>query len=272
MKSCINWRKSFNYMDEVDEYNIDFKDKKEKLLNFLDTFATGKQRVNIYISQSITENEINIILAIWEMNKYNIAICIEPFPSEIIIEKIQTSKIPFYYISLINNWETLNAYIEKGVESVFIYGDLAFDLQKVKQFCKKHHVRIRCYPNICQYLWDNSEGIKTFFIRPEDVDYYDDYIDILEFWNSENIQNPLYETYFHDKKWAGDLREIIQGLKFRVNSYYILGNQFAKYRTNCKRDCIKGSDCNLCQSIIDFANTIENSDEYEVYERINRNG
>lgn len=254
-------------MDEVDEYNIDFKNKKGKLLNFLDTFATGKQRVNIHIFAE-TENEIDIILSIWDMNKYNIAIC---FESELfgtkIFEKIKNSKIPFYYNASIDNWEDLNKYTERNVESVFICGDLAFDLVRVSNFCKKHHVRIRCYPNVCQYLWDNSEGIKTFFIRPEDVDYYDDYIDILEFWNSENIQNPLYETYFHDKKWAGDLREIIQGLKFRVNSYYILGNQFAKYRTDCKRDCIKGSDCNLCQSIIDFANTIENSDEYEVYER-----
>lgn len=271
MKSCVNWRKSFKYMDQVDEFNIDFHDKKEKLLNFLDTFATGEQRVNIHVFAE-TENEIDIILSIWEMNKYNIAICFESDLGERILQKVKDSKIPFYYNASIDNWEDLNKYTEKDVESVFICGDLAFDLARVSKFCKKYRVRIRCYPNVCQYNWDSSEGIKTFFIRPEDVDYYNRYIDILEFWNSENMQNPLYSIYFHDKKWDGDLREIIQRLNFKVNSYYILGNDFAKYRSECKRDCIKTSNCNLCEQIVQFANTIEHSDKYEVYERVNRNG
>ena len=272
MKSCINWRKSFKYMDQVDQFNIDFKDKKEKLLYFLDTFATGKQRVNIYITKEITENEIDIVFSIWDMNKYNIALCIEPFPEEEITTKIENNNIPFYYNVYINSWERLNFYVEKGVESVYVYGDLAFDLERVSKFCKQRHIRIRCFPNRCQYMWDNSDGIKTFFIRPEDISIYHPYIDVLEFYDSENQQNPLYEIYFHDQKWDGDLREIIKGLKYKVNSYYILGSEFARNRISCNRKCIKGSNCNLCQSIVEFANTIENNKQYEVYERINRNG
>ena len=108
-------------------------------------------------------------------------------------------------------------------------------------------------------MWDNSDGIKTFFIRPEDISIYHPYIDVLEFYDSENQQNPLYEIYFHDQKWDGDLREIIKGLKYKVNSYYILGSEFARNRISCNRKCIKGSNCNLCQSIVEFANTIENN-------------
>lgn len=250
-------------MDQVDQFNIDFRNKKEKLLNFLDTFATGKQRVNIHVNANNTENEIDIILAIWDMNLYNIAIC---FDSEVEFEKIKSKEIPYYYSTLIDNWESLNTYLDKGVESVFISGNLAFDLKQVSKRCKEKKVRIRCYPNFCQYNWDNSDGIKTFFIRPEDVDLYGEYIDLLEFWNSEDKQNPLYEIYFHDKKWDGDLREIIYGLKQKVNSYYMLGD-FGSLRLDCRRNCIRSNNCNLCGTIVDFGNTIEESKEYQIFER-----
>ena len=70
------------------------------------------------------------------MNKYNIALCIEPFPEEEITTKIENNNIPFYYNVYINSWERLNFYVEKGVESVYVYGDLAFDLERVSKFCK----------------------------------------------------------------------------------------------------------------------------------------
>lgn len=257
-------------MDQVDQFNIDFKNKETKLLNFLDTFATGKARVNIYVTEEVTQNELKIICSIAEMNKYNIAVCFQSF--NIFEDLIKKAKIPYYYSQIIDNWEDLNKVLEKTPESIFIGGILGFDLERVHNFCQEKGVRIRCYPNVCQYRWDNSDGIKTFFIRPEDIAIYDEYIDVLEFFNSKNKQNPLYEIYFHDQKWDGDLREIIQGLKYKVNSYYILGKDFAKFRINCKRKCIKHHNCNLCNSIVEFANTIENSSEYEVFERTHRNG
>lgn len=56
MKSCIEWRKSFNYKIEIDEFNIYFRNKKEKLINFLDVFAKS-QRVNLCVPVDITTNE-----------------------------------------------------------------------------------------------------------------------------------------------------------------------------------------------------------------------
>jgi len=57
-----------------------------------------------------------------------------------------------------------------------------------------------------------NDGFKQFFIRPEDVDIYGEYVDVIEFYDSIEQQNVLYEVYFKDKEWNGKLREIIKGM------------------------------------------------------------
>jgi hypothetical protein len=161
--------------------------------------------------------------------------------------------------------------LELGVSDVYIGGMLGFDLERVNKFVPIN-IQIRSYVNICQYEWDNSKGFKTFFIRPEDLNYYSNFIDVIEFYKSEDIQNTLYEIYFHSKEWNGNLREIIKGLRVDINNYYILGSEFARRRAQCRRKCIKGERCELCDGLIDLAKTLEESKEYDVFKRRMING
>lgn len=161
-------------------------------------------------------------------------------------------------------------YISLGVSDVFVTGTLGFDLKNVKYVAKENNVQVRCYANICQSIWGEADSFKKFFIRPEDVDIYSEYVDVIEFYDSENHQNVLYDVYFHTKKWVGDLGEIVKGLKIDINNYYILGSDFAKRRIECNKKCLKGNRCQLCERIRELAEVLENSDEYEVYERTMR--
>ncbi len=65
------------------------------------------------------------------------------------------------------------------------------------------------------------------------MDWYSNFVDVIEFYDSIEQQNVLYSIYFKDKEWNGDLREIIKGLELKVNNYYILGSEFGKRRTHC---------------------------------------
>lgn len=262
MKSCIEWRKGFKYLPQIDEFNIDFKNKEIKLLQFLNTYAHS-QRVNIRLPKDYTKDNIDLLVAIYEKG-YNIAIIL---PDNYYVNQLHDKHIPFYFEDLIFTWDQLIATIDSGVTDVFISGELGFDLERIKKIFP--NVSLRCYANISQAgsSWFYGDGFKDFYIRPEDVDFYSNYIDVIEFYNSVEQQNILYEIYFKDKEWNGNLQEIIKGLRLKINNYYILGSEFARRRSQCQKGCMKGERCRLCDRLAELADSLEKSPDFDVFER-----
>lgn len=226
--------------------------------------------MNIRIPVNISATELDLVIAIAEKYAPNIAICFtwtSKYDAEPVYNEVKEHDVPFYFSYPIESLDSLIAYTKLGVSDVFISGQLAFDLDTVKYWTKdrpEKPIQIRCYPNICQngIGFPIDGGIKDFFIRPEDIDLYDEYIDVIEFYDSVDTQNVLYDIYFHTKEWNGNLQEIIKGLQRNVNSYYILGNEFATRRMNCDKKCLKGKRCNLCNYMIDLAESLEKSESY----------
>lgn len=223
--------------------------------------------MNIRVESSIEKKELDFIELLAKQNKYNIAILFERlYPTNIKKEDLQKIQIPFFFNTIATNWEILNEMLEIGVSDVYVGGILGFDLERVNKFIPEN-IQIRSYVNICQAEWDNSKGFKAFYIRPEDLNYYANFIDVFEFFKSEDIQNTLYEIYFQSKEWNGNLSEIIKGLKVNINNYYILGPEFARRRAQCRKKCIKGERCNLCDGLADLAKSLEQSKMYDVVKR-----
>ncbi len=267
MKSCIEWRKDFKYLPQIDEFIIDYKENKSKeLVKFLNQYAKT-QRVIIRVDNTIEKKEIDFLELLATQNNYNIAILFRTlYPTDIQERNLKELKIPFFITTIAINWEELREILDLGVSDVYIGGMLGFDLERVNKIIPEG-IQVRSYVNVCQANWDNSEGFKTFFIRPEDLNYYGNFIDVFEFYESEDTQNTLYEVYFHEQEWNGDLREIIKGLKLNINNYYILGPEFARRRAQCRRKCIKGERCELCDGLVDLTKSLELSKEFDVFKR-----
>ena len=263
MKSCVEWRKSFEFKDEIDEFNIYFKDKEKELIYFVEKYSTS-HRINIRIPVDISDNQLNLLVAIADKYK-NIAIVFNWYTledNEEAYNKIKKANIPFYFTYCIDNWDELLGFCDLGVSDVYITGELGFDLKRVANIVHMKGIQIRAYVDAAQEGWGiGRDGFKAFYVRPEDIDIYEKYIDIIEFYNSwgdTNRINTLFKIYFHDKEWNGNLQEIISGLKVRVNGYYILGTEFGRRRTECQRRCMKGERCRLCDRLLEMAETIEN--------------
>ena len=269
MKSCVEWRKGFKYLPEIDQFNIAYKKKEAKLLQFLDLYGIS-QRVNILLPDEYNSGDIDFLVEIGKLNKYKIAIS-TPRVDIQVAERCKENNIPFYFQFIAVTWELLDSFLRIGVSDVFVGEQLGFDLKRVRKKADQYNAQVRCYCNVSQSSFFANgfftRGINSFFIRPEDMDIYDEYIDIVEFWKSEDKQNILYEIYFKDKKWDGRLDQIIQGLDSTVNNYYILGREFAEGRLDCYKNCIKDNRCHLCFSIENLAKAIEESPDYEVYRR-----
>ena len=262
MKSCIEWRKSFKYLPQIDQFNIDFKNKEIQLKKFLDTYAKS-QRVNIRLPEEYTKDDVDLLEVIYQKG-YNIAIIL---PDLYYVNQFKEHNIPFFLSQMATSWDEFRGICSLGVSDVYITNELGFCLDRVSFIAKLNNINIRCFANIAQSSWRNGDGFKDFYIRPEDMDYYSEFVDVIQFYDSVEQQNMLYEIYFKDKEWNGKLREIIKRLSSDINNYYILGPEFANRRMRCEKKCLKGNRCRLCNVLNDLANGLEESENYEVYKR-----
>ncbi len=144
----------------------------------------------------------------------------------------------------------LYGYVNLGVTDIYIVEGLGFELEEIKKFLDKYENKpqIRVFPNVAQSSFDNIDGLRKFWIRPEDTKYYEDYIDIYEFFGENSKQKIYYDIYFKDKQWFGSLKEIIQGLDTDIDSKTIVP-RFGVNRINCRQRCLKGRSCNMCKTI-----------------------
>lgn len=129
-----------------------------------------------------------------------------------------------------------------------------FNAKIISFYAKKNNKSLRSFCNICESSWDETPSLKTFFIRPEDIDLYNNYIDTFEFYADPTDAtkiNTLYEIYTKDKSWFGKLNEIILGYEGDEDNRFIIP-RFGEQRLNCDKSCIKNIKpfCRICDRII----------------------
>lgn len=101
----------------------------------------------------------------------------------------------FYYGYPITSYQELRNWLNLGVCYVRLGAPLFFDLTTVKTITNE--IPIRAVPNIAdEESWEGNNGISGTWIRPEDLEYYENFIDILEFEDCNNEkEQALYRIY-----------------------------------------------------------------------------
>ena len=265
MKYCVDYKKDFRYLDQVDELTVHFRRKDTSLVDFL--LLHPNQRINIYIDNeedfienncieifnAIAKNhpEIDFVLKLRDCHDSNV---------KYILKIIENNKIKhrFFFSSFIRDWDSLLGIIELHPSDVYIVENLGFELSSIADILHSANIRIRVFPNIAQSSWTKTEALKKFFIRPEDVYVYESYVDVMEFIGKEDAISTYYKIYAIDKKWFGKLNEVIIDFNDNeIDSRFILP-QFAVRRLNCGKRCYKGRPCRTCNAIEELATVLEN--------------
>ena len=263
MKYCINYSNKSHIIDKVDEILIRYD--KNKILELFTQFIPAhlNQRV---IVQLIEENNIDTIvnnlkkiISIYNENK-DIKFDIQlPFYNQKFMEELKDTNLKYFFKAAANSWDKFTSLISQNVSDIYITDELAFELDKVAEIAHKNNIKVRIYPNIAQSRWDKLSDILKFFIRPEDIEIYEPYVDVCEFYGDKAQQiDTYYKIYQEDKKWFGDLQEIIIGLDSKIDSRYIIP-RFAEKRIKCGKDCLKGGKCEMCKRILDLSEQLENA-------------
>lgn len=262
MNFAIPFMRNFKYKDQDIQWNINYKPKIKQLDDFITTY--GSHRINLIIEDFNLKRENEILQALYKkFPQTELILCLPQYTKE--LEQIlNNNNLPHYYSNFVTDYDTFNGFLKLNVTDIFVANNLMFNVPFLSQKAKEAGKALRSYCNICESAWKDTPSIKTFFIRPEDIDLYQKYIDTFEFYvknlSSERV-NTLYKIYTKDKKWLGQLNELIIGFYGDVDNRYI-APRFGIHRLNCNKKCFNKQEpvCNLCDNIIQLS---------EIFKKIN---
>lgn len=165
---------------------------------------------------------------------------------------IATQKnILWYYRYPVTTFYEAKALKDLGAYGILIDAPLTHMMEDLKTL-KFDEVRI--VPNVAYYaIIPRSNGVLGGYIRPEDIEAYEPYINVIEFEDCDKKkEQALYRVYMEQHEWPGDLRTIITNLDYAGVNRMIPPN-FAQKRMNCGQACLSGSHCHLCYRYLDLA-------------------
>lgn len=265
MKYSITYFRSFRYMKDVDEIIL-YWSTEDNIVDFvLENFAQ-KQRIVIDFSDKKVSELRKAVPKLLEMKEKhsNFTVKMNIQTQKAFSEFLYDKKIPFFFGSFCNNWDSLYAYGLLGVSDVYITEELCFNLKDVKAFCEPRRIKVRVFPNVAQVSGKGTSDIipdiKKFFIRPEDICQYEPYVDICELWCPLEKQSVLYEIY-KSEQWLGDLSDIISSFETSVPNTGFMPH-FAALRINCKKKCYK-TKCDICPAAVELAHMMI-ADSFEI--------
>lgn len=268
MNFAVPFVRQFNFLNQENvEFNINFKNNIEKLDNFVKNY--GSHKINLLVPELKSIDEYSecfqTIALLRERNPESKIYTVLFKYDKQLEQKINTLQLPHYYSEIISSWDRFQGFLTLNVTDIFITGEIAFNIKLAKENADKNKKRLRCYCNIVQSNWREGPSLKSFFIRPEDIELYKDYIDCIEFFIAD-IQdakriNLLYEVYVKNQFWFGKLNEIISGYQGEQDSRFIIA-KFGEQRLNCGNRCMTGAlhSCKICDRIIELGNTLKEQD------------
>ena len=162
-----------------------------------------------------------------------------------------------YYTPTVKDYMSLHAFEAMGCSEIFIGGPLFFDLPQVRKSTK---MIIHTCPNRSLYnRLPHQNPIHGTWIRPEDVHFYEPYIDVFEPYGiTPSAQGTVYKIYAIDAHWNGDISSIILDFNKdnKVVPNYNIISDLAEHRVNCKQSCERLGSCTLCDRGFTLARTL----------------
>ena len=268
MRYCLPYIRNFKYAEELDEVIIPYQTED---LNFLKTLLKKDRILSSRLIIDIKDaadfknnNVIDLFIGIKkDYPELNFTLRFLTY-SEIdsnMYKQLKEENIPFFFETYARNWDVFHGLIELGVSDIYIVESLAFELDKLGPIAHAAGVSIRVFANVCQASWKPFDALKSFFIRPEDIDIYADYVDVVEFYGDVHLQETMYKIYAHDKHWFGPLKEILIGFNADLDSRFIVP-AFGKARSGCGKKCLKGRHCTICEKVVNLADSLKNAGVY----------
>lgn len=260
MKYAITYTKNFRHYDEVDEVIFPYKgiSDEEGLIEIVtNTLTREDQRAIILVDKY--EQSIDALIPIVRKLKTvheNMAVSLNLDYQHEWIDKLKEAEIPFMFVNFATTVAQIAAMVIFGAKEVYLAEDICFMLEKLQLFREIDGIKFRIFPDILQTprRCASLPQITNFFIRPEDVDLYEKYVDVVEIFRKDSRQSVVYEIY-KQGQWRGSLSDLIIDFKEEINGSSFIPD-FGRARLECGRRCAM-TDCDICTYSVEVGHKME---------------
>lgn len=256
MQYAVTYTKDFRHYDEIDEVLLNEYSGSDYLIEFITSFAEGGN-LTFIIDLTKVEDIEGVIPYLNKLIKdgYSIKVKIDIGHIAIkeIINDLKENNISFMFKQFATTTEEIYIQAGMGASDIYIVQELGFYLKRLKRIKENFNIKFRVFPNITQVAAGGKDlipAMKRFWIRPEDVELYEDYIDVLEIWGTKRLST-IYEIY-KQGQWLGNLNDIILDFDETIIPNTGLNPHFAEMRIDCHKKCLF-NQCNLCLQMADLA-------------------
>ena len=247
MHYCLSSQVGQEYLKKADEIKI----KYNKLDSILDLYELNPKVTFIL---RITKQEDKSQIRWTDIEKYNkmtqnkVIVETDDFD---IMDACKVIDVKFFYAIPINNFYDLKALADYGCCDVRIDAPLTHMIDRFENI----DITVRMTPNVAYYAYIPREnGIIGSWVRPEDVEIYEEYVDVFEFEDCDaKREEALYRVYAEQKSWPSNLNNLISNLNCNTDNKLILPD-LAKIRSICGQKCAMGINCSACHRMLNLAN------------------
>ena len=250
MKYAVKYNSNFRYLKEIDEVIFNYKGT-EQIVEFIPSKLKDTQKAIINLSGAGSAEDILPYLNKLKTIHNNFMVQINfyhPYRDEL-IDILNDNEIGFMFENPAVDYETFYTMVMLGAEDVYVAENLGFYLKDL-QFARDYYgVRIRVFPDIVQWTQgciEVTHPAANFFIRPEDTELYEKYVDVFEFYTVEKA-SVKYEVY-KKQQWLGDLKDLIGDLRIDTFPNTGIAPHFGQQRINCHKKCMF-ERCYICPEI-----------------------
>lgn len=244
-------------IDGFDELIIDFPN--ERLNEILENHKDLRVVVSVSDVEQFFKSRDGVRLSLLRRKYDNFTVrlynpcdffCIK----EEIINEFAQLNMPFFFGIKASNFEQLYYLLELGAKQVYVTDELGFSMTRAKRVCDSFEAQVRVIPNVAQSSVEASPAHKKFYIRPEDIKYYEDVVDIFEFGGPVERQIILKKIYSKGA-WNGDLQHLLYNFDKEFDSKAIIDG-FGAVRKDCSHRCYTHGTCTVCDRMLSVAKVL----------------
>ncbi len=258
MRYCMSGRQPLSVLRQADEIKVKFQDI-DKIIDYI------KEIPDKTIIYEIPKDVIDVDWKLLETYSSQITLVIALYDLKLITKCLE-HHLRYYWAYPITSYSELQGILSLNPYYIFLGAPLCFDLEHIHNMTG---VYIRLCPNIAYDAYiPRRNGICGQYVRPEDVKYYEPYVNTLEFIADDlEKERTLLHIYNDNKEWPGNLNLLITNLQTNVDNR-ALPDEFGAMRVRCGQRCMKNSACHYCTNAFKFATQLRTT-HYEMQKQEN---
>ena len=261
MNFAVTYEEKFRHFDTVNEVKVIGIEVNTKFYELVPASAKILLNINGY-----TEEDIEEVLKLYKelKEKYeNVIIQINIDSQRNIMEQLKQNNIPYMFLNFCRAVEQVYAMQLLGAREAYVTEELAFNLDNLQYFRKRdaNGIKLRIFPDIAQSSDHTQKDIpayEKFWIRPEDLIFYEPYIDTIEFYRRDDRLSVVYEIY-KQRVYTKELNILILDAPDLAIKGSTLDPRFGKFRIDCQKKCHIGR-CNLCAEMYHLAEKFQEAE------------